>query len=296
VITWVQFSDGLPPKIWEGDKNVQNPSRFLTTVDFDREYPRKGSTNRKSKKYLINYDPSHVGRKKLANLGPQTKKLLTWMLTHRSAHFSGDCISALRGCRALKFLHALEIDQALLAHTSTGTGVPPKKKTNRENLKFPLKFSVCTSITSGLMGISSQIFMPTTCRERGVIMWVHFLDGLPPKILDGEKRSKSGGVSDNFRIWSRISRQWIHKSKIEKVADQQQPLLRWAKKLVNFGPQTKKLLTHPGGTLFGRLYFGPYGVMCSQIFIRARDCTRLANAHRNWGAVPPPKKKMMMKN
>ena len=36
-------------------------------------------------------------------------------------------ISILRGCCALKFLHALEIDQALLAHTPSGAGVPPPK-------------------------------------------------------------------------------------------------------------------------------------------------------------------------
>jgi len=40
--------------------------------------------------------------------------------------FSGDYISVPRGFFALKFLHALEIVQALLAHTRTGTGVPPK--------------------------------------------------------------------------------------------------------------------------------------------------------------------------
>ena len=51
-----------------------------------------------------------------------------------------DTISALKGCCDLKFLHALEINQALLsyipreidqgylAHTPTGTGVPSKKK------------------------------------------------------------------------------------------------------------------------------------------------------------------------
>ena len=51
----------------------------------------------------------------------------------------------LRGCCPLKFLHALEINPGLLVHTPTGTaGVPPpKKKNNRENLKFHgLKFSV----------------------------------------------------------------------------------------------------------------------------------------------------------
>ena len=43
--------------------------------------------------------------------------------------FLGYYISALRGCCALKFLHALEIDQGYLAHTPVGTGVlPPKKK------------------------------------------------------------------------------------------------------------------------------------------------------------------------
>jgi len=44
-----QFLDDLPIKIWEGEKNVLNPARFLTTFDFDREYLRNGYTNRKSK-------------------------------------------------------------------------------------------------------------------------------------------------------------------------------------------------------------------------------------------------------
>jgi len=41
-------------------------------------------------------------------------------------NFSTDYISALRGCWPLKFLHAIEIDQGLLAHTPNGMGVPPK--------------------------------------------------------------------------------------------------------------------------------------------------------------------------
>ena len=84
-------------------------------------------------------------------------------------------------------LHALEIDQALLAHTPTGTGVPPPIFFNRENLKFGLKFSVYTSISSELMGISSQVFIQTMCREPGVITWVQFVEGLPPKIWEGKK-------------------------------------------------------------------------------------------------------------
>ena len=40
--------------------------------------------------------------------------------------FLGYYISALRGCCALKFLHALEIDQGYLAHTPIKTGAPLK--------------------------------------------------------------------------------------------------------------------------------------------------------------------------
>jgi len=97
--------------------------------------------------------------------------------------FLGYYISALRGCCTLKFLHALQIDQALLAHTGTGRGVPPpKKKINREILKFGLKFSVLGSITSRLLGVSSRNFFQSTCRLAGVINWVQLLEGLPPKI------------------------------------------------------------------------------------------------------------------
>jgi len=51
--------------------------------------------------------------------------------------FSGDYISALRGCCPLKFLHALQIDQVLLAHTPNETEVT-QQNFNREILKFGL--------------------------------------------------------------------------------------------------------------------------------------------------------------
>jgi len=51
--------------------------------------------------------------------------------------FSGDYISAFRGCCPSKFLHALEIDQGLLAHTHKGVEGAPKN-CNRENLKLGL--------------------------------------------------------------------------------------------------------------------------------------------------------------
>ena len=50
--------------------------------------------------------------------------------------FSGDYMLALRECCALKFLYALEIDQGNLAHTPTGTGVPPPKKKKKLIVKI----------------------------------------------------------------------------------------------------------------------------------------------------------------
>jgi len=44
VIKWTLIFRGVPYKIWEDKKIVQNSARFLTTFDFDREYLRNGST------------------------------------------------------------------------------------------------------------------------------------------------------------------------------------------------------------------------------------------------------------
>ena len=64
----------------------------------------------------------------------------------------------LGGAAPSNFLHELEIDQGLLAHTPKGDEGPPQKKFNRENLKLGLKFNVLGSITSGLVGVSSWNF------------------------------------------------------------------------------------------------------------------------------------------
>ena len=65
--------------------------------------------------------------KKVVYFGPQTTEFIPLINLHPSGLFSGDYISALRGCCALKFLRVLEIYQGYLAHTPTGTGVPPKQ-------------------------------------------------------------------------------------------------------------------------------------------------------------------------
>ena len=83
-------------------------------------------------------------------------------------HFSGDYISALGGCWPLKFLHALEIDQGLLAHTPNGNGgAPPPKKFKGEHVKLGLKFRVLAPITLGLVGITSQNFSTRRAARQG---------------------------------------------------------------------------------------------------------------------------------
>jgi len=71
-----------------------------------------------------------------------------WSTIHRVVHvstdlpkstFSTDYISAPMGCWLLKFLHALEFDQALLAHIAFGVG-GPVKNFKGQHLKLGLKF------------------------------------------------------------------------------------------------------------------------------------------------------------
>jgi len=128
VITRVQFSEGPPSKICEGEKTSKircNVWQLLTLIAIifgtdhhveSRKIPLPTTT------------PSTLGQKNLVNFGPQTTELKWLILTNPSGHFSGDYISAIRGCCPLKFLRALEIDPGYLAHTITGTGSPKNKK------------------------------------------------------------------------------------------------------------------------------------------------------------------------
>jgi len=63
------------------------------------------------------------------------------MCINHNVLFPSNYISALIGCRPLKFLHVLEIDPGLLVHTPKGDGGPPKNFSS-EHLKFGRKFSV----------------------------------------------------------------------------------------------------------------------------------------------------------
>jgi len=135
---WCAYNFWKPPpqkkKKLGGPKNVQISARFLTTFDFDREYLRKGSAYRTSaKKTWSTTTPSTLGEK-IGEIWSTNKKSSSgsYWPTQVQGHFSGDYISVIRGCCALKFLNALEIDQGYLAHTTTGTGVPSKKNLSRK--------------------------------------------------------------------------------------------------------------------------------------------------------------------
>jgi len=126
VITWVQFLEGPPSKIWECEKRVQNSARFLTTFEFDREYLRNGLTYRTSGKNPINHNPFHVGRKKLVNIGPQTKMFEVLLLTHPTGHFPENYISALAGAAPSKFYTRYRFTTACYSARPTANGVPQK--------------------------------------------------------------------------------------------------------------------------------------------------------------------------
>jgi len=122
---------GAHPKIFGGQKHA----KFRSILDHFRFWPRISPECGNKSKIGKTYELA----KFLLRLTIKSDEL--WSTNGLDLHVSLDplkctflayCIPALRGCCAMKFLHALEIDQNYLAHTPTGTGVPPKKF-NREN-------------------------------------------------------------------------------------------------------------------------------------------------------------------
>ena len=134
MIKYVWILEGLPPKIWEGEKTSKIP-RWITKIWWTLVH--------KQKSYRAHIDPpkrTFFGR---LYLGPWGAHIFTWLTDWRRL------ASANHNCE----------------------GAPPKKF-NRENLKFGLKFSVWAPITSRLVGVPSQNFFQGTCWKAGVIKWV----------------------------------------------------------------------------------------------------------------------------
>ena len=111
------------------------------------------------------------------------------------------------GCCPLKFLHALEIDQSLLEHTSTATGVPHKILILKNNIIWPKVQRVRAYNFGAIVGVSSRNFSGDVPRRRNNNMGIT-LEGQPPEISNGKK--KFGAISVNFPLWS-----WIHSARID---------------------------------------------------------------------------------
>jgi len=171
VINWVQFLRCPPPIICDGQKIVQNFSRFLTTFDFDREYLRNCSRYPKSERNVIDSDSSHVLWKKSSELWSTNKKVLLASIEPPKWIFRGKLHLGPQGVLPPQFFtRARDWPKTPSAHTNWDGG--PQKNFNSENLKFGLKFSVLATITSGLVGVSPQNIFRTTCRETEVITCV----------------------------------------------------------------------------------------------------------------------------
>ena len=168
---WSNFWKAGPLKFGRAKKTSKIQRHFWQLSTLIANISGIYSRYPKSERNVIDSDSSLVPGKKCGELWSTNKKVLLARIEPPKWIFGGDYISAPRGCCALKFIHALEIAQALIAHTRSGTGVPPKNL-NRENFKFGSKFSVLATITSGLMGISPQNIFHTTCHEAGVITLV----------------------------------------------------------------------------------------------------------------------------
>jgi len=132
---------GAFPKKISGAKNVQNLARFRTTSNFGGEYLRNRWRYSKSDSHSVYGDSSCVRRNKYGEVWSSDLGDLDVKSYPLKAHFSEDRISAPRGCCAPKFLHTLQNDQVLLAHSPPGTGAPLTTFFKGES-KIALKCSV----------------------------------------------------------------------------------------------------------------------------------------------------------
>jgi len=138
---------------------MQNLDRFFTTSDsdFDRECLRNGTRYQKSERHTISNHSSRVQPNMSGELWSTVHKVVHVSLDPPKSTFSINYISAPMGCWLLKFLHALEFDQTLIAHIAIWVG-DPLKNFKGQHLKLGLKFYICASITLGVVGVTSRNF------------------------------------------------------------------------------------------------------------------------------------------
>jgi len=201
-------------------------------------------------------------------------KIIMWTLVHNQKSyrgwywptqaFFGRLHFGLGGYCPLKFLHVLQIDQALLAHTRTGMVVPPKK-IQWWKFKIWLKIQRVSPYNFGASGsILTKLFPSDVPWGRGNF-WQ--LSTLMPNISGTDWR-----IAERKSIWSSTT-----------------PSALGERNLVNFGPLTKTLsgliLTHPSGRFSGD-YISALGAAAPQIFTHVTDLPCHASAHPNCDGVP----------
>jgi len=140
-----------------GAKNMQNLARFRTTSKFGGKYLRKGRRYSKSNSYSVYGDSSCVRRNKYGKVRSSDLGDLDVKSYPSKAQCSKDRILAFKRCCAPKFLHALENDQALLAH------FPPKTEAPfttffKGGSKIGLKCNKLALITSELGNVAQENF------------------------------------------------------------------------------------------------------------------------------------------
>jgi len=92
-----------------------------------------------------------------------------------------------------------------------------------------------------VVGVTPWNFTGEVARGLGDQVDTNFTRGALYKIWEGKKCPKFGAIFDNFQFWSRISQKRVDISKIWITLDQLHFIPDQAKKMVNFGPLTKKL-------------------------------------------------------
>jgi len=148
----------------------------------------------------------------------------------------------------------------------------------------------------GASGSNVMILFHATCREAGVFKWAQFLRKAHHLKFG---RAKFGAISDNFRLWSRISPEWIDLSKIGKVVDQPQPLPRWMKMDGELWSTNKKVIgahVDPPKLHYSTDYISALRGCWPLKFQRALQIDQGLLAHTPNGNGGPPQKKNLRAN
>jgi len=77
-------------------------------------------------------------------------------------------------------------------------GVPPENFWGKAKFKILLKIRRMHPYNFGAMGSNLTKLFQVTCREAGMIKWVHFWGAAPLRIWEGKNRRKIGAILRNF--------------------------------------------------------------------------------------------------